>query len=112
MFIHPISKCTAFFEYRELTTKKLDTFIDRNINQLWEEGTTKDIDLKPALYDYHAKHMSDATFVSWLALDKKIISTSEIFFVEKSPCFGYASGKSDKFVKEIMFYDNTRINIL
>lgn len=56
--------------------------------------------------------MSDATFVSWLALDKKIISTSEIFFVEKSPCFGYASGKGDKFVKEIMFYDNTRINIL
>lgn len=81
-------------EYRKLTEKELDTFIEMRINQLREEGATEDIDLKPALYDYYAKHMSDGTFISWLAIDKqKIIGTSGISFVEKSPYFGCASGK-------------------
>ncbi len=81
-------------EYRKLTEKELDTFIEMRINQLREEGATEDIDLKPALYGYYAKHMSDGTFVSWLAIDKqKIIGTSGISFVEKPPYFGCTSGK-------------------
>ncbi|RGU95691.1 GNAT family N-acetyltransferase [Clostridium sp. AF15-17LB] len=81
-------------EYRKLTTKELDTFIDMRINQLREEGATEDIDLKPALYTYYVKHMSEGTFVSWLAIDKqKIIGTSGISFVEKPPYFECASGK-------------------
>lgn len=81
-------------EYRKLTTKELDTFIDMRINQLREEGATEDIDLKPALYAYYVKHMPEGTFVSWLAIDKqKIIGTSGISFVEKPPYFGCASGK-------------------
>jgi GNAT superfamily N-acetyltransferase len=81
-------------EYRRLTTKELDIFIEMRINQLREEGATEDIDLRPALKDYYNRHMKDGTFVSWLALDEnKIIGTSGMSFVEKPPYFGCPSGK-------------------
>jgi GNAT superfamily N-acetyltransferase len=81
-------------EYRKLTEKELDIFIEMRINQLKEEGATEDIDLRPALKDYYNRHMQDGTFVSWLALDgNKIIGTSGMSFVEKPPYFGCPSGK-------------------
>ena len=64
------------------------------INQLREEGSEEDIDLKPALKDYYVRHMADGTFVSYIALDgEKMIGTSGISFVEKPPYFGCPSGK-------------------
>jgi GNAT superfamily N-acetyltransferase len=81
-------------EYRRLTAKELNIFIEMRINQLREEGATEDIDLRPALKDYYNRHMKDGTFVSWLALDEnKIIGTSGMSFVEKPPYFGCSSGK-------------------
>ena len=81
-------------EYRKLSEKELDVFIEVRINQLREEGAKEDIDLKPALLDYYKRHMKDGTFVSWLALDgNNIIGTSGMSFVEKPPYFGCPSGK-------------------
>jgi GNAT superfamily N-acetyltransferase len=81
-------------EYRRLTAKELDIFIEMRINQLREEGATEDIDLRPALKDYYNRHMKDGTFVSWLALDEsEVIGTSGMSFVEKPPYFGCPSGK-------------------
>ena len=81
-------------EYRKLSEKELDVFIEMRINQLREEGAKEDIDLKPALMDYYMRHMKDGTFVSWIALDDgKIIGTSGMSFVEKPPYFGCPSGK-------------------
>ena len=81
-------------QYKKLTDKELDTFIDIRIKQLQEEGATEDIDLKPALRDYYERHMADGTFVSWIALDDdKIIGTSGMSFVEKPPYFGCPNGK-------------------
>lgn len=81
-------------EYRKLTKADLDTFIKMRITQLREEGATEDLDLKPALYDYYTKHLSDGTFVSWLAVDgDRIVGTSGMSFVEKPPYFGCPSGK-------------------
>ncbi len=81
-------------QYKKLTDKELDTFIDIRIKQLREEGDTEDIDLKPALRDYYERHMADGTFVSWIALDDdKIIGTSGMSFVEKPPYFGCPNGK-------------------
>lgn len=81
-------------EYRRLTEKELNTFIDMRIKQLREEGAKEDIDLAPALKQYYIRHMWDGTFVSWLAFDgDKIIGTSGISFVEKPPYFGCPSGK-------------------
>ena len=81
-------------EYRKLSEKELDVFIEMRINQLREEGAKEDIDLKPALLDYYKRHMKDGTFVSWVALDgNNIIGTSGMSFVEKPPYFGCPSGK-------------------
>ena len=81
-------------EYRRLTEKELDTFIDMRINQLREEGAKEEIDLMPALRNYYNRHMADGTFVSWLAFDGDvIIGTSGMSFVEKPPYFGCPSGR-------------------
>ena len=81
-------------QYKRLTEKELDTFIQMRIKQLREEGATEDIDLVPALRDYYVRHMADGTFVSWLALaGDKIIGTSGMSFVEKPPYFGCPSGR-------------------
>ncbi len=81
-------------EYRKLREEDLKEFIIMRIDQLREEGATEDIDLKPALNDYYSRHLSDGTFVSWVAVDDdKIIGTSGMSFVEKPPYYGCPSGK-------------------
>lgn len=81
-------------EYRKLTEKELDTFIDMRIIQLREEGAKEDLDIKPSLTDYYKRHMADGTFVSWIALDgDKIIGTSGMSFIEKPPYFSCPNGK-------------------
>ena len=81
-------------KYTKLTEKELDTFIQMRIQQLREEGAKEDIDLVPALKDYDERHMSDGTFVSWLAVNgEKIIGTSGMSFVEKPPYFGCPNGR-------------------
>ena len=80
--------------YRRLTDGDLDAFIEMRIRQLREEGATEDVDLVLALKDYYQRHMTDGTFVSWIALDNEtIIGTSGMSFVEKPPYFGCPSGK-------------------
>ena len=62
--------------YQKLTEDKIDTFIQMRINQLLEEGATRDVDFAPALKDYYFRHMADGTFVSWIAMDgDKIVGT-------------------------------------
>lgn len=81
-------------KYEKLTKERLDVFIQMRIRQLREEGAKEDIDLVPALQDYYNRHMTDGTFVSWLALDgDRIVGTSGMSFVEKPPYFGCPSGK-------------------
>ena len=80
--------------YKRLTETELDDFIMLRINQLREEGATEDIDLIPSLKDYYNRHMTDGTFVSWLAMDgDKIVGTSGMSFIEKPPYFGCPNGK-------------------
>ena len=86
--------------YKKLTKEELETFIDMRIRQLTEEYMSEgreipeNVDLKSALFDYYRKHMSDGTFVSWLAMDgNAIVGTSGMSFVEKPPYFTCPSGK-------------------
>lgn len=84
----------VLIEYRRLTEKELEEFIEMRINQLREEGAMDNIDLHPALRDYYVRHMADGTFVAWIAVDgEKIVGTSGMSFVEKPPYFGCPSGK-------------------
>ena len=81
-------------KFKKLSMDELDTFIEMRINQLKEEGTTEDVDLKPSLYNYYTKHLADGTFVSWLAIDEnRIVGTSGMSFIEKPPYFGCSTGK-------------------
>ncbi len=80
--------------YRRLEQRDIGTFIQMRIAQLREEGAEEDIDLAPALRDYYERHLSDGTFVSWLALDgERIVGTSGMSFVEKPPYFACPSGR-------------------
>ena len=45
-------------EYKRLTQKELDFFIQMRIHQLREEGAKEEIDLAPALKDYYERHMA------------------------------------------------------
>ncbi|MCR4993281.1 MAG: GNAT family N-acetyltransferase [Lachnospiraceae bacterium] len=81
-------------QYRKMTPADVDTFISMRIKQLREEGATEDIELIPALKDYYGRHMTDGTFVSWLAVDgEKIVGTSGMSFVEKPPYFSCPTGR-------------------
>ncbi len=81
-------------QYKKLTKKELNTFIEMRICQLREEGAKEEVDLKPALVDYYDRHMADGTFVSWLAVDgDKIVGTSGMSFIEKPPYFSCPSGR-------------------
>lgn len=81
-------------QYRKLTVNDLEQFIDIRIQQLREEGAKEDIDIKPALRDYYNRHLTDGTFVSWLAVDNdRIIGTSGMSFVEKPPYFSCPNGR-------------------
>ena len=62
--------------YRKLTKNDLDIFIKMRIHQLREEGAKDEIDLEPTLRDYYLRHLSDGTFISWLALDNVTIGLS------------------------------------
>ena len=81
-------------EYRKLADKDLDVFIEMRISQLQEEGAEATFDLKPYLQDYYKRHLSDNTFVSWLAVDgNRIVGTSGMSFVEKPPYYSCPTGK-------------------
>lgn len=89
-------------EYKRLTENELDIFIEMRINQLREEGAKEDIDLKPALKDYYSRHMTEGTFVSWIAVDgNKIIGTSGMSFVEKPPIFQLPKRKNWTVIKYV-----------
>ncbi len=80
--------------YRKLGPDDVDAFIEIRIRQLREEGAREETDLRPALQDYYRRHLSDGTFVSWLAVEEgRIIATSGVSFVEKPPYFSCPSGR-------------------
>ncbi len=80
--------------YRRMTAEDMEIFAAMRIRQLVEEGAQAEGDLLPALLDYYRRHLSDGTFVAWLALDgERIVGTSGISIVEKPAWFGCPTGK-------------------
>ena len=62
--------------------------------QLQEEGTDASFDLAPALRCYYDKHLTDGTFLSWVAeTNSQIIATSGISFVERPPTYKNPTGR-------------------
>lgn len=80
--------------YRKIAERDIEVLAQMRIKQLREEGARESTDLTPALADYYKRHLSDGTFVGWLALDgDRIVATSGMSFVEKPPYFGCPNGR-------------------
>ena len=81
-------------DYRPLTSADTDAFIELRIRQLREEGAKDDLDLRPALRDYYARHMADGSFIGMLGVDGgRIIATGGVSIVENPPRFGCPSAR-------------------
>ena len=77
-----------------LALEDLPDLVEMRIAQLLEEGAREAVDLRPALSDHYARHLSDGTFVAWLAVaDGRIAATSGMSFVEKPPYFSCPTGR-------------------
>ena len=62
--------------YRKLEFNDIHSFIKLRKHQLIEEGAAVKVDITDALTDYYRRHLSDGTFVSWLAVvNNEIIAT-------------------------------------
>ena len=59
-------------EYRRLTEKELNTFIDMRIKQLREEGAKEDIDLVPALKQYYMEHSCLGLLLTGIGLLERV----------------------------------------
>ncbi len=86
--------------FRRMTIGDIPAVCGIRMRQLIEEQREnrrppdEERDLRAALEDYYERHLSDGTFVSYLAeTGGEIIGTSGMSFVEKPPWFGCPSGK-------------------
>ena len=80
--------------YRKMTEADIEEYIALRIAQLREEGATEDVDLRPALTNYYARHLPDGSFAAWLAVEGgRIVATSGMSFVEKPPYFANPTGR-------------------
>jgi GNAT superfamily N-acetyltransferase len=81
-------------EYRKLDWNDVDRFIELRKTQLLEEGAKAVTDITDSLFDFYKRHLSDGTFLSWVATSNdEIIATSGVSIVEKPPYYGNPTGR-------------------
>lgn len=80
--------------FRKLEWNDIDRFIELRKRQLVEEGSVVTVDLTGPLLDFYKRHLTDSTFVSWIAaVNGEIIATSGMSFVEKPPYYSNPTGR-------------------
>lgn len=80
--------------FRKMVFSDIEAVIALRRMQLSEESGKAIPDLKHELFNYYQKHLTDGSFVSWLAeRDEEIIATSGMSFIEKPPYGSNPSGK-------------------
>ena len=81
-------------EYRKLELNDINCFIELRKIQLLEEGANAITDITDSLLDFYKRHLSDGTFLSWLAIsDGEIIATSGLSIIERPPYYGNPAGR-------------------
>ena len=81
-------------EVRRLVPGDVPDLVETRIAQLLEEGGRQSVDLRPALSDHYARHLSDGSFVSWVAFaGGRMVATSGVSIVEKPPWYGCPTGR-------------------
>lgn len=80
--------------YQKMTLDQIDEVVELRILQLKDEGAEETSDIRPEIRDFYKRHLSDGTFVSWLAMDgDRIVGTSGMSFTEKPPYFSNPKGR-------------------
>ena len=81
-------------EVRRLVPGDVPDLVETRITQLLEEGGRQSVDLRPALSDHYARHLSDGSLVSWVAFaGGRMVATSGVSIVEKPPWYGCPTGR-------------------
>jgi GNAT superfamily N-acetyltransferase len=81
-------------EVRRLVPGDVPGLVETRVAQLLEEGARQSVDLRPALSDHYARHLSDGSFVSWVAFaGGRMVATSGVSIVEKPPWYGCPTGR-------------------
>jgi GNAT superfamily N-acetyltransferase len=81
-------------EVRRLVPGDVPGLVETRVAQLLEEGGRQSVDLRPALSDHYARHLSDGSFVSWVAFaGGRMVATSGVSIVEKPPWYGCPTGR-------------------
>ena len=81
-------------EMRRATAADIPTLVEMRMAQLCEEGATQTRDLTSNLTGYYERHMTDESFLSWIALEEgRVVATSGVSIVEKPPYPGCPTGR-------------------
>lgn len=81
-------------EIIRLTLDRVQEFTALRLEQLAEEGASSSKDLAPSFTEYLKKHLSDGSFISFIAVDNgKIVATSGMGIIEKPPFYACPNGK-------------------
>ena len=87
-------KHLSVIEYRKLEWNDIGRFIELRKSQLLEEGAKAVADITDSLFDFYQRHLSDGTFLSWVAVSAgEIIATSGVSVVEKPPYYSNPTGR-------------------
>ena len=83
--------------YRRATLTDIDELVANRIDMRQERENDKDIadqcDFQERTYSYFRKHISDDSYISWIALDEdKVVATSGLCFYFAPPTYKNPSG--------------------
>ena len=80
--------------YRKANQSDVTRLVELRKQQLHDEGAEETCDITDSLTDFYNRHLSDGTFVSWVAIiGDVIIATSGLSFTEKPPYYSNPTGK-------------------
>lgn len=80
--------------YRKADLADIPMLAELRKSQLMDEGQAPNINMDEELYAYFNRKMSDGTLIEWIAeIDKEIIATGSIIFMDFPPSFTNKSGR-------------------
>ncbi|MDR0315037.1 MAG: GNAT family N-acetyltransferase [Oscillospiraceae bacterium] len=80
--------------FRKADKNDIQQLVKYRMRQLADEGASPVYDISHELSDYFTSHISDGSFISWLAVDgEEIVATSGICFYQLLPTYSNPTGR-------------------
>ena len=80
--------------YKKANQSDVTRLVELRKQQLHDEGAEAACDITDSLTYFYNRHLSDGTFVSWVAvIGEEIIATSGMSFTEKPPYYNNPNGR-------------------